>query len=278
MKTIALWSPLLSGSGATAIAASLPIVLASEFKLKTLLLHGGAGGERVEQAFTLRSLSLDYSLVTFQDRGMSAVKRLAASGRLMPENLRDYTASILPERLDLLEGMREDASDSYNRQKGLMTHVIEAAARSYDVIVADAGNGNPKAADQEILNAADVILIGLNQNIRSMERVFEEEQLLHVVKGKTFGFVLGRYDGSSHCTVQNIKRRFGVKGIIEGVPYCSQLTDAWNMRTIQTCIQRGRGGLERKRESPLYHALRNTALTLAEQLGLPTAAYTERGA
>lgn len=278
MKTIALWSPLPSGSGTTALAATLPLVLTLEFKLKTLLLHGGASGERVEQAYSLRRQPLDHSLVTFQDHGMSAVERLAASGRLLPENIRDYTTSLLPERLDLLEGSREMNLVYAGKQDGLMTQVIDTAIRGYDVIVADAGNGQPSTVDREILNDADLILVGLNQNLRSLESFLEHGMMFDCLQDKEIGIVIGRYDRLSHCTIQNVKRRFGVKGIVEGIPYCSQLTDAWNMRAVQGYIQRGRGGMDRKRESRLYQALRNTALASAEQLGLPSSGYTERGA
>lgn len=278
MKTIALWSPLPSGSGITALGATLPLVLALEFRLKTLLLHGGGSGERVEQAFSLRKHSLDNTLVTFQDHGMSAVERLATSGRLLPENFRDYTASILPDRMDFLEGSKESNSESSVKHEGLMSQIIETAIRGYDVIVADAGNGQPDVMDREILMAADLILIGVNQNLRSLEKILEHGAIFDCLQGKEIGFVIGRYDRSSHCTIQNLKRRFGIKGMVEGIPYCSQLTDAWNMRSVQSCIQRGRGGGERKRETPLYYALRHTALASVERLGLPSTGYTERGA
>lgn len=278
MRTIALWSPLTSGSGTTALAASLPLVLAMEFKVKTLLLHGGAARERVEQAFSLKKQPLDHSLVTFQDHGMNAVERLAASGRLMPENIRDYTTPLLPERLDLLAAGRELKSGSDDAYGQLVSQVLVTAVRGYDVIVADAGNGRPSGVDRQILKAADLIFIGLNQNMRSLETFFESEQMQGVFQGKAVGFVIGRYDRHSHCTIQNIKRRFGVKGIFEGIPYCSEFTDAWNMRSVQAYIQRGRGGMDRKRETPLYRALRSTAFAAAEQMGLPSSGYSERGA
>ncbi|UNK20854.1 hypothetical protein MNQ98_12920 [Paenibacillus sp. N3/727] len=278
MKTIALWSPLTSGSGTTALAASLPIVLAMEFKVKTLLLHGGAAGERVEQAYSLKKQPLDHSLVTFQDHGMNAVERLAASGRLMPENIRDYTSPLLQDRLDLLAAGREPKLESDDTHGRLMSQVLETAVRGYDVIVADAGNGRANSVDRQILRAADLILIGLNQNIRSLEKFFESDQMQGVFQGKDIGFVIGRYDRHSHCTLQNVKRRFGVKGIFEGIPYCSEFTDAWNMRSVQACIQRGKGGMDRKRESPFYRALRSTGFAAAEQIGLPSSGYSERGA
>ena len=278
MRTIALWSPLPGGSGTTALAASLPLVMALEFKVRTLLLHGGAAGERVEQAFSLKRQSMDHSMITFQDHGWSAVERLAASGRLKPENICDYTAPILPERLDLLGASHVHKPEGDDQQGRLMEQVLKTASRGYDLIVADAGNGKPSSIDRQILRTADLILIGLNQNMRSLEDFFQSEQLDGVFQEKAVGFVVGRYDRSSHCTVQNIKRRFALKGIVEGIPYSSEFTDAWNHRSIQPCIYRGRGGAGRKRESPLYQALRCTALAAAEQLGLPSSDYSERGA
>lgn len=278
MRTIALWSPLPGGSGITALAASLPLVIALEFKVRTLLLHGGAAGERVEQAFSLKRQSIDYSMVTFQDNGWSAVERLAASGRLKPENICDYTAPLLPERLDLLGASHEPKPESDDQKGRLMEQVLKTAVRGYDLIIADAGNGKPGSVDRQILKAADLILIGLNQNIRSLENFFQSEHLDGVFQGKAVGFVIGRYDKFSHCTLQNIKRRFALKGMVEAIPYSSEFTDAWNNRSIQPCIYRGRGGAGRKRESPLYQALRNTAFAAAEQLGLPSSDYSERGA
>ena len=80
--------PIKSGSSSTLLASCLPIVLAFEYQVKVLLAHGGQAGER-EQAFALKEERFDY-MAAFQDTGLDALERLNASGRLNPENVRNY--------------------------------------------------------------------------------------------------------------------------------------------------------------------------------------------
>ncbi|MGO4790246.1 hypothetical protein AB4124_22795 [Paenibacillus sp. 2KB_20] len=276
MSLIAVWSPLKSGSGSTMLASSLPIVLALEYQVKVLLAHGGHAGERVEQAFTYKQEALDY-MTAFQDTGMDALERLRASGRLSPENVRNYTLPLLSDRLDLLCGPKPMSADAIHatgnaedrKQAELMTRVMESSKRSYDITVADAGNGVPGAADRAILQAADLIVVGLNQNLHILESAIEQERLPPEVSDKACFYIVGKYDRDSHCTLQNIKRRFGIKTTVLGVPYCSGMTDAWNMRSVMPYMQRSRGGADLKRMSSLYNAVRNLADAVAEQLGLP---------
>lgn len=277
MSLIAVWSPLKSGSGSTMLASSLPIVLAFEYQVKVLLAHGGHAGERVEQAFTYKQESLDY-MTAFQDTGMDALERLRASGRLNPENVRNYTLPLLSNRLDLLCGPKPMSADDIHapinegdgKQAELMTRVMESSKRSYDVTVADAGNGAPGAADGAILRAADLIVVGLNQNLHVLESELNQVRLPPEVKDKACLYIVGKYDRESHCTLQNIKRRFGIKTMVLGVPYCSGMTDAWNMRSVMSYMQRSRGGADLKRRSSLYDAVRNLADAAAEHLGLPS--------
>ncbi|KKO55516.1 hypothetical protein [Paenibacillus sp. DMB20] len=280
MSLITVWSPLPGGTGSTALAASLPVVLAAEFKVKCLLLHGGKAGERVEQAYSLRKEPLDHSIATFQDEGMSALERLAASGRLTPDNLRDYTIPLLPDKLDLLSAHPNPWAMGDDRRCRLLDQIIRTASRSYDVIVADAGNGFPNAADRKLLGSSKLVLFGLTQNLRSLEGCFEQKAITEMnIREETVGYVVGRYDRNSHCTLQNMKRRFGLKGMLEGVPYCTEIANAWNSRNLQSCILRARGGGDRRRVTPYVQAVRNIAFAAAERLGLPAASgFTERGA
>lgn len=270
MRLIAVWSPLHSGSGATVLASMLPIVLALEYRVRTLLTHGGSAGKRVEQAFSLRHEPLDMMTV-FQDHGMDALARMAGSGRLLPQTIRDYTIPMLSERLDLLAGRSDsDHPKDFQSLEHFTSQVVDTAKRSYDIIVADAGNGSPAGADLALLQAADLVIVGLNQNLRSLEEIWEKGSPPDALRGKCCVYVLGRYDPEISCTVKNVKRRFQMKSEMYGIPYCSSIADAWNMRSVMGYVQRGRGGLNRNREHSSYRAVRQIADMAAERLGLPT--------
>lgn len=276
MSLIAVWSPFSSGSGSTMLAASLPIVLAMEYQVKVLIAHGGCAGERVEQAFVFKQESLDY-ITAFQDTGLDALERLKISGRLNPENVRNYALPLLSDRLDLLRGPKFDVAQEVDTESAeerkaranLMSNVLDSSKRSYDVTVVDAGNGSPGAVDRAILQAADLVVVGLNQNLHRLEEELDQQRLPPELRDKHCLHVIGTYDRESNCTLQNIKRRFGLKTMVLGVPYSSGMTDAWNTRSVLAYIQRSRGGTDAKRVNSLYHAIRNVADAAAEQLGLP---------
>lgn len=283
MKVISIWSPLHGSTGATVLAAALPVLLATEYKTRTLIIHGGRLGERVEQGLA-PALVREPSVSAFEETGTGALQRLAATGRLTPDNLRDYTIPLLPERLDLLPAHPDPQRFDEPARSRLMEGIIERARRFYDVIIADAGNGDPTIEDLELLRASDLILIGLNQNLRSMEEIFGAVPLLMPdgtpIPDKTVGYVVGRYDAESRCTLQNIRRRFRVKDMLEAVPYSTNIADAWNARDMLRSVLRERGGSGRKRETPFHLAVRKTAEAAASQLGLPSvpALWKERGA
>jgi len=272
MSLIAVWSPLKGGTGSTMLAAALPIVLAMEYQIRVLLTHGGYAGERVELAFSDRKeMKMMDNALSFPDQGMDALERLSTSGRLNPENLRNYSVPLISSSLDLLGGPRTLGTgiSAPGQRAALMQRVLEASRQSYDVTIADAGNGEPGAADRAILNAADLVVIGIHQNLHSLDAVFSKVGLLEEVKGKPCFYSIGRYDRECSATLQNIKRRFGLKGYVAGVPYCSGMTDAWNTRTVLMYMQRSRGGFGRKRWGSLYLAMQGLAQEIAEEYGLP---------
>ncbi|CAM3561648.1 MULTISPECIES: P-loop NTPase family protein [Paenibacillus] len=270
MSLVAVWSPLNGGTGSTMLAAALPIVLAMEYQTRVLLTHGGHAGERVELAFSDRKEMMDNAL-SFHDNGMDALERLSTSGRLNPENVRNYSVPLIAGRLDLLGGSRVLRTDLSANEQGatLMSRVLEASRHSHDVTVADAGNGAPGAADRAILNAADLVVIGMNQNLHLLETVLSKGGLPDEVKEKPCFYSIGRYDRECSATLQNIKRRFGLKGYAAGVPYCSGMTDAWNTRNVLMYMQRSRGEYGRKRWNSLYLAMQGLAQGIAEECGLP---------
>lgn len=101
-------------------------------------------------------------------------------------------------------------------------------------------------------------------------RELAKERFPPELKDKDCLYMFGKYDRESSCTLQNMKRRFGIKTMAVGVPYCSRMTDAWNMRSIIPYMQRNRVGADLKGLNSLYNAVRHLADASAEQLGLPS--------
>ncbi|MEC0371507.1 hypothetical protein [Paenibacillus chibensis] len=281
MSTVAFWSPLQGGSGTSAHTAVAAVTMGMDYRLKLLLAHGGMAKERVEGAFQTASYSLDHSLVTFQDHGMDALERLCLNRRLTRDNLQDYTLPLLPERVDIVQGNAKQDGTMPGYRKQLLNSICTVANQCYDLVFADAGSGKPKegSGDQALLEAADMIIVNLNQSIEALDLFFKDGGCPDGIKDKPHIVVLGRYDKYSHCTLNNVKRRFGYKGPIHGIPYTTDFLDAWNMRSVLPYLQRSRNLNNRQPSAAFLESVRLLNKDILTQLEMTSALkLVERGA
>lgn len=282
MSTIAFWSPLTGGSGNSSHAAAVASMFALESSAKLLLGHGGTAGRRIEEAFQSRRVGLDHSIVSYQDSGMDALERLCMNKRLHKDNLRDYTIPMLPERLDLVAGneKRDGTLPGYRCQ--LLHSILAIAKQYYDLVVMDAGSGVKEIqgkGDEAILASADLVVVSLTQNIRELEAFFSGDTRPQVLQNKPYILTIGRYDRYSHCTLQNIKRRFGVKDSIHGIPYCTDFLDAWNSQGLLTFMQKSRLLNGNNDSAQFANSIKGLIKQIAEQMNLTVSLkMMERGA
>ncbi|MWV42275.1 hypothetical protein GRF59_01410 [Paenibacillus sp. HJL G12] len=282
MSMVAFWSPLQGGSGNSAHAAAAAISMGMDYRLKLLLAHGGMAKERVEGAFHTGAYALDHSLISFEDHGMDAIERLCLNRRLTRENLQDYTLPLLPERLDLVQGNAKPEGTMPGYRSQLIQSICTVAAQSYDLVIADAGCGmHPKegSGDHAFLEAADLVVVSLNQCIEGLESFFKDGRCAAVIQDKPHIIVLGRYDKYSHCTLNNVKRRFGYKGSIHGIPYTTDFMDAWNMRGVLPFLQRSRNLNNRHPTAAFLGSIRSLTKDILTQMEMTSVLkLVERGA
>ncbi|MDR0270866.1 hypothetical protein [Paenibacillus sp.] len=281
MSTVVFWSPLQGGSGNSAHAAATAATIGMDYRLKSLLAHGGMVKERVEGAFHMAAYPLDHAQIHFQDHGMDALERLCLNRRLTRDNLQDYTLSLLPERLDLVQGTAKLEGTMPGYRKQMLQSICTIANNRYDLVLADAGCGTPKegSGDQALLEMADLIVVSLNQNIKGLELFFKNGGCPEVVAKKPHLVVMGRYDKYSHCTLNNVKRRFGYKGSIHGIPYTTDFLDAWNMRGVLPFLQRSRNLNNRQPSGAFLESVRSLAKDILIQLDMTSMLkLVERGA
>ncbi|OAB44535.1 hypothetical protein [Paenibacillus glacialis] len=271
MSTVAFWSPLRGGSGSTAHTAAVASMIGMEYRVRMLLGHGGAVGERVEEAFQTGRGALDHSFISSIDCGMDALERLCLNRRLNKENIRDYTVPLMPERFDFITGNAKKEGTLPGYRSSLLPSILSCANEYYDLVLMDAGCGFEdldSKGDGALLNHADLIVVSLTQNIQALEGFFTGGQLPAALQHKPYIIVVGRYDPHSHCTLQNMKKRFGFKGSLHGIPYSTELLDAWNMKAVLPFIHRSRHVNSHQPAAAFYESIRSVTKDIMEQLNL----------
>lgn len=282
MSTVAFWSPLQGGSGSTAHITSVAAMIGLEYKVRMLLGHGGVAGERVEGAFHAGKVALDDSFISFNDCGMDALERLCLNRRLNKENIRDYTVPLMLDRLDFVSGNAKCEGTLPGYRAQLLQSILTLANQYYDLVLMDAGCGVPDIdakGDGAILDVADLIVVSLTQNIQALENFFSGDHLPQALQNKPYIVVVGRYDRHSHCTLQNVKRRFGFKGHLHGIPYSTDFMDAWNMKAVLPFIQRSRHMNSHHPSASFFDSIKLLSKDIMEQLHLTASIkIMERGA
>lgn len=271
MGTVAFWSPLQGGSGSTAHTVSVASMISLEYRVRLLLGHGGAVGERIEGAFQSGKVGLDHSFVSSQECGMDALERLCLNRRLNKGNIRDYTVPLMFDRLDFVAGNAKREGTLPGYRSSLLPSILSCANEYYDLVLMDAGCGKEELdlrGDGALLSAADLIVVSLTQNIQSLENFFSGNQLPAAIQHKPYIVVIGRYDGECYCTIQNIKKRFGYNGLIHGIPYSTGLLDAWNMKAVLPFIHRSRHLNKQQPTFSFYESVRSLSKDIIGQLDL----------
>ncbi|WP_458630567.1 hypothetical protein [Paenibacillus sp. CMAA1364] len=272
MGTVAFWSPLLGGSGNTAHALTVASMIGLEYRTKLLLGHGGKWEERIEKGIQETTMRLDDRLVTtYKECGMDALERLCLNRRLNKENIRDYTTPLMYGGIDFITGNAKKEGTLPGYRCTLIPSILSMANQYYDLNLMDAGCGCDeldKRGDGAILSSADLIVVSLTQNIQTLEAFFSGSNLPPELQHKPYMLVIGKYDRHSHTTIQHIKRRFGYHGSIHGIPYSTDLLDAWNMRAVLPFMHRSRHKNTHQSAYPFYESIRSLSRDIMNQMNL----------
>lgn len=271
MSRILFWD---SGQGySSQIAASTAITLALQFNQRLLLANGGQFGTGFEEGFPTGANRNDYSPL-LEEYGMDALLRLAASKRLTTDNISDYTLSLLRGKLDLAAGCKVGLGgpSAVVEPKREIKEILQVADKYYDFVLLQSTGGRGPQQNDSFLKY-DGLVAALSQSRAKLDQFFAEQIETTAFAGIPFSLVICHYDSTSRWTIQNIKRRYGCKVPLFGIPYHTGFIDAWNARDILSYFRRyrllTRRGPEKQELVSSYYELSRNILQLTGSNALP---------
>ena len=229
MPVVSFWSTQDTAqvsTTATTVATALMLAIKEHHKMLVTQTH-------------YSDLSLESSFfnpekntrVDTSDTGIDALDRLLRSGKLRPENIPNYAIPVMKGRLELLYGTFKNDLDSYSRILETIPSIIDQAKQFYDIVLIDLNKGYTSEEVNRILQQSDLIVLGMNQNMEILKKMFKDMQTLKILQEKKVIPVLGRYDRYSDYKERNIARKFNYKKRIYTIPYNTQYFDACNKGT-----------------------------------------------
>lgn len=269
MGQIAFWG-IGHGTGVTASVGALAALIGSEYGIRTLVSQPQGEENTLERAFA-RSINVyGRDQAAEAGTGLDALVRLARSGKLERETVKNNAWMIERHRLDLLGGSERMNRLQFENAGGLIGNIYANARAYYDCILLDVRSGADSPAAAQVLEDADLVVVCLNQNIGMLERYFDRSGWPEQLHGKKQQLLFSGYDPDSKYKASSILRKYGYRDSALTLPYNSDFRDAVNDGDIKGFIARSRP-LDRKHGNYRFIAeARRTAQKLLEEIGINT--------
>jgi len=140
---------------------------------------------------------------------------------------------------------------------------------AYDLVWIDTETGAPDELTENVLKAADVVLVTLPQNKFVLDRFFTQKiDYPAFLDEKNVVYLIGSYDTEAALNVRKIKGHYKVKSKVMPVLYSHLFIDAFNTKSLTEFFHRNK--LVRKNH-PVYEfteGLKTINQFLAKQVDL----------
>ena len=153
------------------------------------------------------------------DNGIEGLIKILASNKTSTEIVKNYSKTVLRDRLDVLLSPKADDYDEYTQTCSHYPDILKVADRYYALIFVDLTSRMREQEAQDILNISDVIVINLTQKLKSINDMIELRENDEFYQRRNIMMLLGRYDAHSKYNVKNITRYMREKKMLLAIPY-----------------------------------------------------------
>lgn len=224
-RIITFWSPYAE-INASRILAAVSCDIAMRYSCSQLLLNGEKNAAKLETSFFKGTQDFDYS--AFNDSNICTIERIAASGLLEGQNIKDYTETIIPERIDMIRGSFEDDENKFREYE----HIINCGRSAFDLICFNAQSGLENRMTEKMIINSDFLFICLNQNLQMLRDFKNDNHISKFLKDKKSGIILDDYMVDSKYDMKLIRHILKFDYEIYSVPLNMEMLDSINDHKI----------------------------------------------
>lgn len=245
MPIITFWSSNEKTNGQTVSAAVAATTMAMEHNYKVLLVSADFNNSSMEECFGAQETNRDIvkSLIKIPqmnlDSGINGLIKLANSNRVTPEIIHDYTKIIYKNRFEILYSPN-NIIDKQEKARILadFKNIILHASRYYDYVLVDLKKGFEFETQKEILNSSDVVVLNVNQNIKTINETLNQD-IIKAISRKILWNIC-RYDKKSKYNTKNLTRQILKKQFVCETNYNTYILEASQDGTLAEMILRFR--------------------------------------
>lgn len=275
MGQIAFWSGRHGQTGITSNVVAVSAIIGTEYVTKTLVSHTHWSMSSLEAIF-LKKRKETFSEFDYSRKGLDSLELLARSEKLEPASVKDYTDTILKDRLELLRGTSKPSEELHNNIQDVIQSIYAAAKNYYDLLMIDVNSGTRNKITQAVLETSDLIVVCLNQNLVVLDEFFNNPPSF--LKDKKYVIVLGQYEPKSKYKISNLIRIYKPAVPIYTVPHNAGFMDAMNDKAVLEFILRNQKIGKDHENYYFMSEVRRFAKGIFDAVGMDTKLYSVKGA
>ena len=153
------------------------------------------------------------------DSGIEGLIKVLASNKTSNDIVRNYSKTVLRERLDVLLSPKTEDYEEYTQICREYPEILKIADRYYDLIFIDLSNRMSDKEKNDIINVSDIVVISLTQRLKTINDFIELRESDNFYKGKNIILIMGRYDAHSKYNIKNVTRYMKERKQLLAIPY-----------------------------------------------------------
>ena len=224
MAIITFKSNELKETGQTLSLVAVATQMAIEHSYKILIVSTNFKDQTLENCYweldrLNKPIITDTKANIGVDSGIEGLIKVLASNKTSNDIVRNYSKTVLRERLDVLLSPKTEDYEEYTQICGEYPEILRIADRYYDLIFVDLSSRMHEKERDDIINISDVIIINFTQRLKTINDFIELRENDDFYKGKNIMLLMGRYDAHSKYNVKNVTRYMKEKKQVLVIPY-----------------------------------------------------------
>jgi len=165
MPIVAFCSKDIKETGQSLSLAALATYMSIKHNNKTLLISTDFKQRTLEDCFWKQSdnkvnpleIDLPGELITQLDSGVEGLLKLILTNRATPEIIKNYSKTVLKDRLDVLVSPITKDQSEYNKIIQSYVDIVKLASQYYDLVLIDMNKEMNSIDFEKIINISDVM-------------------------------------------------------------------------------------------------------------------------
>ena len=211
-------------TGQTLSLVAVATQMAVEHSYKILIVSTNFKDRTLENCFWELD-RLNKPIITNQkvsigvDSGVEGLIKVLASNKTSNDIVRNYSKTILRDRLDVLLSPNTEDYNEYSQICKEYPEILRIADRYYDLIFVDLCGRMEERVEEDIINVSDIIVVNLTQRLKTINDFIELKESNDFYKRKNIMLLMGRYDAHSKYNIKNVTRYMKERKQILAIPY-----------------------------------------------------------